>query len=127
MASLENSVPGTQDHQMESLEREEGQSQLQLKVEELKRKYLSSRPGSPDYMSLAEAGLALLAMGIDSVETAEELGIKFNTNIDLRGGMNLRDFVVKALEATLLEEKSVPVSMPMAWVRKVVVASLTAS
>ena len=84
---------------MASLERKEGQSQLQLKVEALRKKYLFSRPGSPDHMSLIQIKSELLAMGIDSVETAEELGIKFNTHIDLRGGMNSRDFVVKALAA----------------------------
>jgi len=114
MISLENGVPGTQDHQMASIELVPPIQNLQLAIEELRKKCLFCRPRSPDHVSLAKAGRALLALKVDSIETATELGIRFNTIVYSRGFPDLKDFIIQALEAAQLEKESVPIPMPMA-------------
>ena len=114
MISLENGVPGTQDHQMASIELVPPTQDLQLAIEELRKKCLFYRPRSSGHVSLAKAGRTLLALKIDSVEKATELGIRFNTQVYSKGKMSLEDFIIQALEAAQLEKESGSVPMPMA-------------
>ena len=108
-------------HQMTSLERDGakgsgaqetlGEPSLQEKVEAMKRRYAFNRSDSSNRLTLHEAGLELLTLGIDSVGAALQLGVKFNTVIYLRGELSLKEFVAKALAATQAEEESVPTPM----------------
>ena len=72
---------------------------LQPTVDQLRIRYLTNKKGSPNYISLIEIKQQLLALGIDSVETAIELGVRFNTVIYSRGWISLREFIILALAA----------------------------
>jgi hypothetical protein len=86
---------------------------LQSAVEELRIRYLTNKKGSPNYISLIEIKQQLLALGVDSVETAKKLGIRFNTVIYLRGWISLHEFITLALAAEIpVEEESVSTPTP---------------
>ena len=107
-------------HQMTSLERgevkEDGAQEtlrepsLQEKVEEIRKRHVFNRPGSSEHLSLIEAKSELLALNIDSVEAATQLGVKLDiAPIYSRGLISLRGFVIKALAtSTQAEGESVP-------------------